>query len=129
MRRLWDDFKKFIMQGDLVSVAVAFILGLAFKTLVDSLVNDVLMPVVGIAVGKTSFDALTITINDAVIRYGAFIGEMINFVIVGATLFVIVKAYEKLRSLRSRAEKEADPSELEVLTEIRDLLREGHAAG
>lgn len=124
MKKLWDEFKKFVMQGDLVSVAVAFILGLAFKTLVDSLVNDVLMPIVGIVLGKTSFADLTLTLNDAVIRYGAFITQLLNFAIIGATLFVIVKAYEKLRSLRSREEKEADPTELEVLTEIRDLLRE-----
>jgi large conductance mechanosensitive channel len=120
---LWDDFKKFIMQGDLVSVAVAFILGLAFKTVVDSLVNDVIMPFIGIIVGKSSFSDLTVTVNDAVIRYGSFISALINFLIIGATLFVVVKAYEKLRDLRSPAEKAADPTELEVLEEIRDLLR------
>ncbi len=123
MSNLWDDFKKFIMQGDLVSVAVAFILGLAFKTVVDSLVNDVIMPFIGIIVGKSSFSDLTVTVNDAVIRYGSFISALINFLIIGATLFVVVKAYEKLRDLRSPAEKAADPTELEVLEEIRDLLR------
>ncbi|MBM3674913.1 MAG: large conductance mechanosensitive channel protein MscL [Actinobacteria bacterium] len=124
MKKFWDEFKHFVMQGDLVSVAVAFIIGLAFKTLVDSLVNDLLMPIVGIVLGKTSFADLTLTLNDAVIRYGAFITQVFNFAIIAATLFVIVKAYERLRSLRSREEKEADPTELEVLTEIRDLLRE-----
>jgi large conductance mechanosensitive channel len=120
---LWSDFKKFIMQGDLVSVAVAFILGLAFKTVVDSLVNNVIMPIVGIIVGKPSFDDLTLGIGDGVIRYGLFINALINFLIIGATLFVIVRVYEKMKSLRSPAEKAADPSELEVLVEIRELLR------
>jgi len=124
---LWADFKKFIMQGDLVAVAVAFILGLAFKSVVDSLVNDIIMPIVGIAVGKTSFSELTITINDAVIRYGSFIQWVINFLIIGATLFVVVKVYEHMKNLRSREEKEEDPSELDVLTEIRDLLRRQQA--
>lgn len=118
------DFKKFIIQGDLVAVAVAFILGLAFKSVVDSLVNDIIMPIVGMVVGKRSFSSLTVTINDAVIRYGSFIGWIVNFVIIGATLFVIVRLYEHMRSLRSAAEKAEDPSELDVLTEIRDLLRD-----
>jgi len=125
---LWADFKKFIMQGDLVAVAVAFILGLAFKSVIDSLVNDILMPIVGIAVGKASFSALTVTINDAVIRYGSFIQWVINFLIIGATLFVVVKVYEHMKNLRSREEKEEDPSELDVLTEIRDLLRRQQAS-
>lgn len=127
MANLWADFKKFIMQGDLVAVAVAFILGLAFKSVVDSLVNDIIMPIVGIAVGKASFSELTITINDAVIRYGSFIQWVINFLIIGATLFVVVKVYEHMKNLRSREEKEEDPSELDVLTEIRDLLRRQQA--
>jgi large conductance mechanosensitive channel len=120
---LWADFKKFIMQGDLVAVAVAFILGLAFKTVVDSLVNNVIMPFVGAIFGKPSFDDLTLEIGDGVIRYGLFINALINFVIIGLTLFVVVKVYEKMKSMRSPAEKEEDPSELDVLTEIRDLLR------
>jgi large conductance mechanosensitive channel len=120
---LWNDFKKFIMQGDLVAVAVAFILGLAFKTVVDSLVNDVIMPFIGAIVGKPSFDDLTLGIGDGVIRYGSFINAIINFVIIGATLFVVVRVYEKMKSLRSPAEKAEDPSEVEVLVEIRELLR------
>src|SRR4051794_9403034 len=122
MSNLWSDFKKFIMQGDLVAVAVAFIIGLAFKTLVDSLVNNAIMPFVGAVFGKPSFDDLTLKIGDGIIRYGLFLNAVINFVIIALTLFVIVRAYEKLRSLRSPAEKDADPTELDVLTEIRDLL-------
>jgi large conductance mechanosensitive channel len=121
--KLWADFKKFIMQGDLVAVAVAFVLGLAFKTLVDALVNGIIMPIVGIVVGKSSFDALTLKIGDGVIRYGIFVSALVNFVIIGATLFVIVRVYETMKNLRSPAEKAEDPSELDVLTEIRDLLR------
>ena len=70
MHNLLSDFKKFIMQGDLVSVAVAFIIGLAFKTVVDSLVNNIIMPIVGIIVGEPSFDNLTLEIGDGVIRTG-----------------------------------------------------------
>jgi len=123
MHNLWNDFKKFIMQGDLVAIAVAFILGLAFKQVVDSVVNDIVNPIIGAIIGKPTFNDLTLDIGDGVIRIGTFISVLLNFLIVGATLFVIVKAYEKLRSLRSPAEKAADPSELEVLVEIRELLR------
>jgi large conductance mechanosensitive channel len=119
---LWSDFKKFLMQGDLVSVAVAFIIGLAFKTLVDSLVNNVIMPIIGAVFGKPSFDDLTFKIGDGVVRYGLFLNAVINFLIIAATLFVIVRTYEALRDRRSPAEKVEDPTELDVLTEIRDLL-------
>ncbi len=123
MHRLGDDFKKFVMQGDLVTLAVAFILGLAFKQVVDSIVNDLINPIVGAIVGKQSFNDFTIDIGDGVLRIGAFLSVLLNFLIVAATLFVIVKAYEKLKSLRSQSEKEADPSEIDVLVEIRELLR------
>jgi large conductance mechanosensitive channel len=119
---LWSDFKKFVMQGDLVAVAVAFIIGLAFKTVVDSLVNDVIMPVVGAVFGKPSFDDLTLKIGDGVVFYGRFINALINFAIIAATLFVIVRVYEAMKERRSPAEKAEDPTELDVLTEIRDLL-------
>jgi large conductance mechanosensitive channel len=111
------------MQGDLVAVAVAFIIGLAFKTVVDSLVNDIIMPIIGIVVGEPSFDSLTLEIGDGVIAYGLFINAIINFLIIGATLFVVVRVYERMKEMRSPAEKEADPSELDVLVEIRDLLQ------
>jgi large conductance mechanosensitive channel len=110
------------MQGDLVAVAVAFIIGLAFKTVVDSLVNNIIMPIVGAIFGKPSFDDLTFKIGDGVVQYGLFINAIINFVIIAATLFVIVKVYEAMKARRSPAEKAEDPTELDVLTEIRDLL-------
>jgi large conductance mechanosensitive channel protein len=122
---LLSDFKKFIMQGDLVSLAVAIIIGLAFKTLVDSLVNDVIMPFVGAVFGKRSFAALTLKVGDGVIRYGSFVNAIINFLIIAATVFLVVRVYEAFKARRSVAEKEADPTELDVLTEIRDLLAQG----
>lgn len=126
MKNIWSDFKKFVMQGDLVSVAVAFVIGLAFKALVESIVNDIMMPLVGAIFGKASFDQLTLTLGNGVINYGLFINALLNFLIIAATLFVVVQAYEKLRSFRSAEDQEADPTEIEVLTEIRDLLRRGN---
>jgi len=122
-----NEFKKFVMQGDLVAIAVAFIIGLAFKTVVDSLVNDIVMPVIGAIFGKPSFDELTFKIGDGVVKYGLFINAVINFVIIAATLFVVMQAYDALKARRSPAEKAEDPTELEVLTEIRDLLAANRA--
>jgi len=122
VNNLWNDFKKFVMQGDLVAVAVALILALAFKQVVDALVDFILMPIVGAIFGKPSFDDLTFKLGDGVVHYGAFITVLINFLIVAATLFVVVKTYEAMKARRSPAEKAEDPSELDVLTEIRDLL-------
>lgn len=127
MSNLWNDFKKFIMQGDLVAIAVAFILGGAFKTVVDSLVADVFTPIIGGIFGQQDFSSLTLNIGDIRIRYGAFLNTIVSFVIIGLTLFVIVKAYEKMKSIRSKEEVEADPTELDVLTEIRDLLQQRSA--
>jgi large conductance mechanosensitive channel len=127
VNNLLAEFKKFIMQGDLVAIAVAFIIGLAFKTVVDSLVNDIVMPIIGAIVGKPSFGDLTLKIGDGVIHYGLFVNALVNFLIIAVTLFVVMRVYQSLKDRRSAAEKEADPTELEVLTEIRDLLARGRA--
>jgi len=122
MSNLWNDFKKFLMQGDLVAIAVAFILGAAFKSVVDSLVANVFTPIIGGIFGQTDFSGLTLDVGDIRIGYGAFLNTVISFVIIGLTLFVIVKVYEKMKAMRSTEEKADDPTELDVLTEIRDLL-------
>jgi large conductance mechanosensitive channel len=118
----WADLKKFVLQGDLVAIAVAFVIGVAFKAIVDSLVNDVVMPTIGAVFGKTSFDALTLKLGDGVVYYGRFLSAVFNFLIIAFTLFVVIRVYAALKERRSPAEKAEDPSELDVLTEIRDLL-------
>ncbi|MEY3360422.1 MAG: hypothetical protein RL531_141 [Actinomycetota bacterium] len=122
MKNLWSDFKKFLVQGDLVAVAVAFVIGAAFKALVDAFVGAIMMPLVGAIFGQPSFTDLTVQVGSGVVAYGLFIDAVINFLIIAATLFVVVRAYEKLRNLRSQEEKAADPTELDVLLEIRDAL-------
>ena len=115
------DFKKFITKGNVLDLAVAVIIGIAFGLLVNSFVKDIVMPIIGAVVGKPSFNDLTLEIGDGVVRYGSF--PIIAFV-----LFVIVQAAEKLQNLRSPAEKEEDPSEVDLLVEIRDLLRQQRGA-
>lgn len=129
MRELLADFRKFINRGNLIDLAVAVIIGLAIKAVIDSLVNDVIMPIVGILFGEPSFDDLTITINDSVIRYGTFITALVNFLIVAFVVFMIIKAWEKMQELRASGEDEPEPLTVseELLAEIRDLLRDGQA--
>lgn len=120
-----NEFKAFIMRGNLLELAVAFIMGLAFAGVVDSFTNDVVMAFIGAIVGEPNFGALDFSIGDGVIRYGLFINAVINFLIVATVLFLIVKALNKvLEARRAGTEPEAEPltAEGQLLTEIRDLL-------
>jgi large conductance mechanosensitive channel len=86
------EFREFLLKGNIIDLAVAFIAGVAFSAVVASLVNDVIMQFVAAIVGKPDFSSLTITINDTAIRYGAFLTVLINFVLVmGAVFFFLVK--------------------------------------
>jgi large conductance mechanosensitive channel len=127
MGQLWEDFRKFVMRGNVLDLAVAVVIGVAFNAVVNSLVNDVIMQVIAAIVGKPDFSDLTWTINDAVIRYGSFITALINFLIIAATLFVIIRAFEEMQKRRKGAGADAaeDTSdEVVLLGEIRDLLRD-----
>jgi large conductance mechanosensitive channel len=108
------EFRDFIMRGNLVELAVAFVLGLAFAALINSFVGDLIMPVVAMLIGKPDFSNLTFTINDAVFRYGAFITAAITFVATAAALFVFV--VKPIDAIKSRMAK---PTETEVTDEER----------
>jgi large conductance mechanosensitive channel len=115
------------MRGNVLDLAVAVIIGVAFNAVVNSLVNDVLMQLIAAVFEKPNFDKLTVTINDGIIYYGRFLTALINFLIVAATLFVIIKAFEEMQKRRRRegedvAEDKSD--EVVLLSEIRDLLRD-----
>jgi large conductance mechanosensitive channel len=84
------EFKDFLMKGNIVDLAVAFVLGVAFGALVNSLVNNLVMPIVAMIIGKPDFSNLTFTINDAVFRYGAFITDLITFIATAAAIFFFV---------------------------------------
>lgn len=120
MSNLIKEFKDFINRGNLVELAVAFVLGVAFAALVDSFVNDIVMQIIAVIVGEPSFNQLTIDINDSEIRYGAFLTQLVNFLLIALALFLMVKAYNKFR--RQKGEDPAGPNEVELLTQIRDAL-------
>ena len=93
------EFKDFLLRGNIVELAVAFVMGVAFATVVNSLVNNLVMPIVAMIFGKPDFNDLTFTINDAVFRYGAFITDVISFVaIAAAVFFFVVKPMDALMS-------------------------------
>ena len=93
------EFRDFLMRGNLVELAVAFVLGLAFAALVTSFVDGLIMPIVAMIIGKPDFSDLTFTINDAVFRYGAFITAAITFIATAAAIFFfVVKPYDAVRA-------------------------------
>lgn len=128
MKNLIDEFKSFIMKGDLVTIAVAFILAGAFKAVVDAFVAYIVTPIIAAIVGQPSFSDVNIKIGDAKIGVGDFINTVVSFLIIGAVLFLVVKAYEKAKALRGVAEVEDGPSEADLLGEIRDLLKAQRSA-
>src|SRR6187431_1419585 len=96
MHNLLKDFREFVMRGNVLDLAVAVVLGIAFNAVVNSLVNDVIMQVIAAIVGKPDFNALTFTIGEGVIFYGRFLTALVNFLIIAATLFVIIRSFEEL---------------------------------
>lgn len=85
-----EEFKDFLMKGNIVDLAVAFVMGVAFGAVVNSLVNNLVMPGIAMIIGKPDFSDLTFTINDAVFRYGAFVTDVITFVATAAAIFFFV---------------------------------------
>lgn len=87
---MFTDFKKFLMRGNLIEIAVGLVLAVAFTAVVNALVEGMLMPLIAAIVGEPSFDGLTFEINDAVFHYGRFLTQVTNFVLVAAALFFLV---------------------------------------
>jgi large conductance mechanosensitive channel len=120
------EFKEFLLKGNLLEIAIGLILALAFKAVVDSLVADVITPIIAAIGGQPNFDSLTLDIGDGEIRYGAFLNTIISFIIIGFILFLIMKAVTKAIALaKQRPDEEAtEPGEdVLLLREIRDQLR------
>ena len=119
------EFRDFIAKGNVVMLAVGFIMGVAFQGVVNSLVQDVIMPVVAIPFGQPNFDSLTVTVSESVIRYGAFVTDIVIFLLTALAVFLfIVKPYNLLVERVGKSEEEQlEITEVELLTEIRDSLK------
>lgn len=127
MRNFINEFKDFIMRGNVMDLAVAFIMGAAFQTVVKSVVDDLIMPLIGIITGSISFSSIVWHVGSADIKVGSFIGTLITFLLTSFAVFLILKAIRKAQSMtKKQAEEEeiAPETELVVLQEIRDALAE-----
>jgi len=129
--KLFDEFKAFVMRGNVVDMAVGVIIGGAFGKIVTSLVNDIFMPIIGMILGNVNFSSLEIKLGEpvegveqAAIKYGMFIQEIVNFIIIAFCIFMFIKLINRIQKKKEEAPAPApEPTKEEVLlTEIRDAL-------
>lgn len=136
------EFREFAIKGNMMDMAVGIIIGVAFNSIVNSLVQDIFMPVIGFMVGQVSFENLQFVIQNEMrdesgiiireliaLRYGAFVQALMDFMIIAFTVFLVVKIFNRIRN---KAEDEKDitvptPRNIELLSEIRDLLKKGRS--
>jgi len=133
---MWEEFKKFAFKGNVIDMAVGVVVGGAFGTIVTSLVNDIIMPIFGRITAGMDFKALKIVLSEATdtkpeaaIMYGNFIQNIISFLIIAFSIFMVVKGISKAKSLKKAPEPEVieeapkAPTQEELLAEIRDLIK------
>jgi large conductance mechanosensitive channel len=124
------EFKEFAVKGNVVDMAVGIVIGVAFGKIITSLVGDVIMPPIGVAMGGVDFSSLSIIVQDAidkkpavVISYGKFLQTIIDFIIIAFVIFMAVKAINSLKKKEAAAAPAAPPNQEVLLAEIRDLLK------
>ena len=110
MKAFMKEFKEFISKGNVMYLAVGVIIGGAFQAIVGSLVNDIIMPLLGIITGGLDFSHLAITVGEAQILYGSFISAIINFLLMALVLFLVIKALNKAKSLAAKPEEPKAPT-------------------
>lgn len=132
MSNFINEFKAFAMRGNVLDMAVGVIIGGAFGKIVSSLVDNVLMPVIGVLTGGVDFSGLSVKFGEATVNYGMFVQNVIDFIIVAFSIFVMIKVINRVAAGKKKEEEKApeapkpapEPSaEEKLLTEIRDLLR------
>ena len=126
--KVFSEFKEFIARGNVVDLAVGVIIGSAFGKIVTSMVNDILMPLIGVVSGGIDFTNLSLKIGEATIKYGAFIQNIIDFLIVAICIFFFVKIIKRLTKKKVKKEEKVEEvkkdEQILLLEEIRDLLKE-----
>jgi large conductance mechanosensitive channel len=123
---MYEEFKQFVLRGNVVDLAVGVVIGVAFAAVVDSLVADIVTPIIAMIGGEPDFTALDFSINDAQFRYGAFITAVLSFLIIAAVVFFLVVV--PMNQLMNRLKREEEtpketPEDIMLLREIRDSLR------
>ena len=125
-KKVVSEFKEFISKGNIVDMAVGVIIGSAFGKIVTSLVNDIFIPLIGVIIGGLDFTSLTIKVGEAVISYGVFIQNIVDFLIIAGCIFLMIKILAKFKKKEEVKEEEPVVKEDEntvLLREIRDLLK------
>lgn len=132
MKKFFAEFKEFISRGDVMSMAVGIIIGSAFTAIVNSLVKDVITPLIGIIMGGVDFTGIVVKVGNAELAVGFFIQAIINFLLTALALFCIVKGLNGMKKLAEKKKEEAPaepaapapvPEDIALLKEIRDLLK------
>ena len=128
MKKIISEFRTFIERGNVVDLAVGVVMGSAFSKIVTSVVDDLLMPIIGIIIGGHDFSNLSINVGRAVIKYGSLINNIINFFIISFCIFILVKFINKLTSINKKEVKKEEKvvkksDEVILLEEIRDELK------
>jgi large conductance mechanosensitive channel len=123
------EFRDFILRGNVIDLAVAVVMAGAFGAIITSLVNDIIMPLIGVLMGGVDFASLSVMVGDAVIAYGKFIQAIVNFLLIALALFFVIKSINTMQRRLSKekeaapAEPAAPPDDIVLLREIRDLLK------
>lgn len=118
-----SEFKQFISRGNILDLAIAVMMGAAFGKIVESLVQDLMMPMIGVLFGGVNFEGLHIAIGQEVIRYGRFLQTLVNFLFISLSIFMMIKFLYRLKGEKGNYQIK-NTTNLEVLQEIRDLLKE-----
>lgn len=128
MKKFISEFKEFAIKGNMLDLAIGVIIGGAFNTVVKSIVDDVIMPFVGILLGGKDFSQLSLKIGEAQIKYGMLIQNLVNFFIIAFCLFIVVKAINSLKRKKEVVEEKVEEAkkaeDIALLEEIRDCLKE-----
>ncbi|PEY42430.1 large conductance mechanosensitive channel protein MscL [Bacillus cereus] len=128
---MWKEFKAFALKGNVLDLAVGVVIGGAFGKIVSSLVNDVIMPLIGILLGGIDFSGLSYPVGKATLKYGAFIQTIFDFLIIAFSIFLFIKLFNKLtfKKEEEKVEEIPEPTQEEILLgEIRDLLKQQNAS-
>lgn len=124
MKKFISEFKEFISKGNVLDMAVGVIIGSAFSKIVTSLVNDIMMPLIGIIIGGHDFSNLGLKVRNAKIMYGSFLQNVVDFLIIALSLFTVIKVINKFKKKQEKKETVVVKSEeVLLLSEIRDLLK------
>lgn len=122
---MWKEFKAFAIKGNVFDLAIAVIIGAAFSKVVDSLVNDIIMPSAGLLLGGVNLKDLSFSIHEVTIQYGAFLQTMVDFLIIAFGIFMFLKVIFKLRG-KSKSFQFQEETTDQILGEIRDIVKDSH---